>query len=788
MFRKALLALVGILVTAHAAPAMGADSGIRVTVVDAQGAMISDATAYLKSSTGDVRVVRSDDTGCAEFPNVPVGFYDLRVVAPSYSTATTAVELRYGESRLDIRAVLVKPLAQIGYVRARSTIDVQNRVLRRDAGLGRLSVTLADLLNTLGGAQVRLSSNGSLLGISLRGQDPSLTTTTFNGVSISGSQALRALDPDLMQSASINDQKESVDFRSLGTAPYPIYDAREMINGYAGRQVAGTVQGTSGKVGYAAATSVHGQQSALAGLSYADTSGMTYRHDGGYLNRSNSFKLAVPLSENVSLRAETMLRTSHEAPVPAFRSGPVPQGFGPGNVTDFNSSVVTTGIEATAGQWSLRGTLLNLNTADANDSRDRIVALQPIPELFHRETSVNAGSFSAVRPAFRHGVLNLNFGWSASHAHFAETFGTASLENQQSSVSRTQYLNVNLNTAHHGWSYGLDAGIERGLEPAPQSAAHAELEATWNRSSEEQYFGSVQLGTKLGPPRDIRPFDGAEVAEYDCSGNAITVNAPNDTPGVPVERGINLGYARNKALRSLSVQTYYRQYRDTLLTQALVDAYAIPASLQPLGYLNGLVAGFSSFGGCVKGASMPAVYFRQDIAGLGVDYFGADMIAAGHAGHRLTTQAVVGFHRAILRSSDPRLNSARSPYIVGRQLPYVAPLQASMTIDYLIGSRSEVLGNVLFFSGNNERNLPAYPQVTIGAVRRLSPTASLTVIASNALHSYTDVFASPRFAVPLSAYDGSKIFTVASPLQVPQFYAVLRFRVERIPRYSDQGH
>ena len=117
----------------------------------------------------------------------------------------------------------------------------------------------------------------------------------------------------------------------------------------------------------------------------------------------------------------------------------------------------------------------------------------------------------------------------------------------------------------------------------------------------------------------------------------------------------------------------------------------------------------------------------------------------------------------------------------------MAPLQASLTLDYLIGARSEILGNVLLLSGNNERNLPAYPQVTIGAVRRLSPTASLTVIASNALHSYTDVFASPRFAVPLSSYDGSKISTVASPLQLPQIYAVLRFRVERVPHYTDQG-
>ncbi|MDQ6925654.1 MAG: Plug domain-containing protein, partial [Candidatus Eremiobacteraeota bacterium] len=699
-------------------------------------------------------------------------------VATSYNAAVTSIEFRYGDKRLDVRAVLIKPLAHIGSVRSKSTINVQERVLRRDAGLGRLSVTLADLLNTLGGAQVRLSSNGSLIGISLRGQDPSLTTTTFNGVAISGAQSLRALDPDLLQSASINDHKDSVDFRSLGTAPYPIYDARDMVNGYAGRQLAGTVQGTTGKIGYAAATSVHGQQSALAGLVYEDTSGMTYRHDGGYLNRSNSFKLAAPLSENVSLRAEAMLRTSRQAPVPAFRSGPVPQGYGPGGTSDFNSSVVTTGVDATAGQWSLRGTILNLHTDDVADNRTRIVELQPIPELLRRQTSVTTASFSAVRPAFRHGVANFNFGWSASRSSFEDRFGSATPD-AQSSALRSQYFNVNVNTAHHGWSYALDAGFERMNEPTSQSGAHAELEATWNRTSEDQFFGTVKVGTKLGPPRDIRPFSPAQVAEYDCAGNTIIADAPNDTPGVPLEREINIGYARSKALHSFSFQTYYHQYRQTLLTQALVDAYATPRSLLPQGYLDDLAAGFSSFGGCTKGARAPAVYFRQDIAGLGV---------ATHSGRRFTMQGVLGLHRAILRSSDPRLNSQRSPYVVGRQLPYVAPVQASVTFDYLIGARSEILGNVLILSGNNDRNLPAYPLLTIGAVRQLSPTASLTVVASNVSRSYTDVFSSPRYAVPLSSYNGSKIFTIGSPLQLPQIYAVLRFRIERVPRYSDQGH
>jgi hypothetical protein len=614
VLRRALVALA--LVTAGMAPVPGicADSRIRVTVVDGQSVAVPGATACLKGGTGDIRVVRTDDEGVAEFPGVTVGFYELRIVATSYNAAIRSIEFRYGDERLDVRAVLVKALVHIGTVHSKSTIDVQNRVLRRDVGLGRLSVTLADLLNTLGGAQVRLSSNGSLIGISLRGQDPSLTTTTFNGVSISGAQALRALDPDLLQSASINDQKDSVDFRSLGTAPYPIYDGRDMVNGYAGRQLAGTLQGTSGKVGFAAATSIHGQQSALSGLVYEDTSGLTYRHDGGYLNRSYSFKLVDSLTENLSLRADAMLRTSHQTPVPAFRSGPIPQGYGPGSASDFNSSLVTTGVDATAGQWALRGTVLSLHTDTVDDNRSRIVDFQPIPELLRREISVNTASFSAVRPAFRHGVANFNFGWSASRSSFDDRFGPSA--NTQSSVLRSQYFNMNLNTAHHEWSYAIDAGYEHQSEPATQSAAHAELDATWNRSGEEQFFGSVRIGTKLGPPRDLRPLGPAQVAEYDCSGNTVTVDGPNDAAGAPLEREINLGYARTKALRSFSFQTYYHQYRQTILTQALIDAYALPSSVFPHGYLDGLIAGFASFGGCSKSASAPALYVCGDVGGL----------------------------------------------------------------------------------------------------------------------------------------------------------------------------
>ena len=165
MFRKALLALVAIV----------------LAVSRLRRAMRRLGNTRDRSSMRRAKLIRGSDrvsqelhrrcsrhsvrrNGVAEFPNVPVGFYDLRVSAAAYNAANAAVELRYGESRLDVRAVLIRPLHPNRLGSRRSTIDVQNRVLRRDAGLGRLSVTLADLLNTLGGAQVRLSSNGSLLG------------------------------------------------------------------------------------------------------------------------------------------------------------------------------------------------------------------------------------------------------------------------------------------------------------------------------------------------------------------------------------------------------------------------------------------------------------------------------------------------------------------------------------------------------------------------------------------------------------------------------------------------
>ena len=319
---------------------------------------------------------------------------------------------------------------------------------------------------------------------------------------------------------------------------------------------------------------------------------------------------------------------------------------------------------------------------------------------------MNSGVFRPFVLRFATAFVNFNFGWSSSHSHFEETFGTSAAVNAQSSSFRSQYFNMNLNTAHHGWSYGIDAGYERQPEPSLQSAVHAELEATWNRTSEEQYFGSMQV-ERRSARRATSALSTQRRSRIRLQRQYRYGQRTEIMPGVPDRARNQPGVCAQQGAALDFLQTYYRQYRDTLLTQALVGRIRDTRGSSAGSLSNSLVSGFSSFGGCAKGAADPAVYFRQDIAGLGVDYFGADMVAASHVGASLTTQAVLGFHRAILRSSDLRLDSRVLRTSSGASCRMLLPLQASLTMDYLIGSRSEILGNVLFLSGNNNRNFPA---------------------------------------------------------------------------------
>lgn len=771
-----LLAVALLGVASQAAPPSGA---LRVIVLDDHRAPLAGIPVFVRPSGGSDRVEETNERGIADFPGMQPGFYEVRVVAPAFDPLLATVEFAYEDRDRTLEVTLVPHLKTIANVHSR--VSAQWRDLRTDKGLGRLSVTLVDLLNTLGGADVRTGPDGSLIGVSLRGQDPSLTSTSFNGIALEGSVALGALDPDLLQSASVSDARDAVDFRSLGPAPYPIDDTRARVNGFSGREGIATVQGTSGHIGYAASGLLHDQGTVLNSSSFLDTSGLIYPHNGGYENHSVDVKIVPTFSDTFSGKIEYLGRTSERALLSTYRAGDIPEGYGPNNTTNYASGIATAELDASVGKWALRGTLLDLKSFDADDFRNRYSARLPTPSLFYDRSHITATSFSAGRALPRGGVLNLNFGWTATRTRADEPLGAAvgSLSTSEARLLQ-QYLSVNVNTSHHGWSYSLDSDYAQTQLPTVQMALRESLDVTWDKNSAIQWFGSFRAGTRIGPSEDVRPFDPPAAAQYDCNGRNIIAEAPNEGPAVPSEASASIGVTRNGSLGSVSAQAYYHGYRGMLLTQALVAAQALPVTTLPPDYLALLAAGFSTYGGCSAGPP-PTVYLQQDVVGVGVDYSGLEIVASRRFGSRLSTQASFGLHQAILRATNAPLASSLSPYIIGRQIPFVAPIQASASADYVVDPRTEILANVVLRSSNNDNALPGYALVSVGAVRALSPAASLTFIATNVSDQFVDIFSSPRYAVPLQTASGTPLLTVAAPLRQPDLYVLLRFHIERPP-------
>lgn len=752
-----------------------------MTVSDAHGAPIPDAAAYLRPAAGGIPYIATcDASGTAWFHHVRAGFYDLHVSARGYDSVNKTIDFAEADVAIKISVVLAPHLQTIASVKSR--VRAEERILRRDAGLGKISTSLVDLLNMAGGISVRVGRDGSLLGVSLHGEDPSLTSTSFNGVTLDGSAALRALDSDLLQTAAVSDAKESVDFTTLGPSPYPIYDAREMLNGFAGREFMATLQGTSGKVGVAGAMSMHGQESSLSGATYADTSGLAYRHTGGYRNVAGDAKLYAPLGENLSVHAEGMLRSSHTRPIPTFFSGALPQGFGPGIIDEFGSSIFTLSADGYAGQWSLHGTDLNLRESDTENALSRIVNGVPFPGLTRSPGGTSALSFSAVRPLRGGALLNLNFGSSHTRAQLLQFAGSFYGSVPQSTADfHSNYFSVNINRSTGPWSLSMDVDFAHEIRPISQNVLRQELDITRNGRSGQQIFGTFAWGSKLGPPLNVTGFDTPAAAQYDCANDAVIAGVPNDQPAAPHQLGATLGVSQSGGRSSISVEGYFHAYRGMTLTQAVVAGQSLPQSFFPPGYLQQLQQGFSAYGGCPPLAALPTVYVTQDVAGLGVNYAGIDIVGGHRFGSRLSTQLSLGYHRATLISGDARVQSALSPYIVGHQVPLVAPLQASFTADYRIGNRSELLANVTAFSNNNDHNLHSYAKVTIGGVQQLSAVTSLTFIATNVSHAFVGNFSTPALAFPFVSATGRVLPTIGSPLQQPDIYAALRFRIERAP-------
>lgn len=559
-------------------------ASLTIRVTNDQRSPIANAQVALLSGDVPVDVLRTDARGNATFENVLPGDYDATVLASGYPEQHFLVRLQRGTVALVV-SVTVKQLATIANTHTRASVVSQT--INRDARSAFLFQDLASMLNDLGNASVSVSSNGSLLGVSLEGKDPSLTRYEFNGVSIPGSSAISALNPDLLSSAYIDDQRNSLDFGSLSASSYPIYELDDLIGGYGGSNLHASVQNTAGVTSYAAAYDVHSQNSILNGVVYPDTSGFSYRHEGGYGRRGIQALLSVPINSEWQVQLQDLSSKSLTLPILTVQTGDLPSGYGPKRVEESHASnLLFYSANGNVGSWFISAKGLALDGKHTADYLGQFVGGIPAPNESSDGVAVHSFNVFAMR-SLGGGTLNLNLSTAESHTFLTTVADAASTEEQNNGVSQLTAI-YNFTRPRLVGSLSSQIQEQRGTQQANAWSASGQL--TWNPTQKTSWFASVIAGKEIGDPPSLRAFSLPQQATYDCTAHTITADAPSDVPSTPGHFGVRGGLTAYSSRWTFSGQIYNDNYRGMTITSALVDSRFEDIALSP-SYLAALQAG-----------------------------------------------------------------------------------------------------------------------------------------------------------------------------------------------------
>ncbi len=757
------------------------------------GAPVAGATVRI-SRYRDVSYERERTTnarGDVDFPSVPVGFLVVTALKEGYRAQSTTIDMVLGVKREVVVLYLAKPGSKPPAVRGklggfkeiadvRSRPSVRTEYYDANSAFAPLFHDLVGQMNSLGGADIHLSPSGGLGSVSLEGADPSMTSTTFDGVQVQSAAALDSIDADALQSASVNLTDSSLNLFSLNSTPTLQTDARLNAGGIGNDRASLQESGTAGQLGYAVEILGDAVRSPLDGQTYRDTSGFTYKHSGRFLGGFIGGALSIPIGKDTTLSVKHLRRVTRTLPLQALAPGPLLQGYGPFPVhsTDFGT-VDEVNIQSQLGSWQVGARYYNFLTSGVGDYTNAYVAGNPAPADTSSASNEGDFGFTAIRVSKHDQTLNIN--GTISHSNDFEANGFGGLQTTSVSSSRRADLFLDYNSyfgKKQAAYYELTGKFDRDLATGDVAS---KLGVYLKRQhGTTTLFGSLQGGTSLALVPEASPFSLPNQVQYNCSAATAVATAPNDVPSTPAGFELRAGVTRSYPNSSFSAQIYDRRYSGVTLSSALVPASLEPPGFVPPSVLSSILAGFATFGGC-GASSTPAVYFEQNISGATVDYRGLELGFGGHIGRLGMYQLLITDHQATLDSADPRLRGALSTYIPGAQLPGIPPLNASASVEFAVSSKVRALVNDTLVSSNNQYHLPAYGLLTGGLVGRLSRDTSFTIVATNLTHAYAAAYASSRYATGVPTVGGIDFQPLATPLTIPQLYIGVHFLATRQP-------
>ncbi len=597
--RRSLLALLLALVPV-AAQAQSDTGGITVSVVDAAtNAPISNARIFLSGVV--MASALTTRGGIVRYTDVPSGIYHVRVARAGYDVMSSNEFDVLGGKAVTLRFSLQPPLRKgnlrvIGAVTVRSTVQVSTNAITNDSPARRISGSLLDALDTLGGVSVNQSSNDpdSVVTISLNGHDESQTAVTVDGIPLSApgvAANLRGIATDLFTSATTSFAPTSaglggsVNFRTL--EPTQSWNSARLRKRRHLRslELSDLIDRQRRPLGIAVMHTSRGANNPLTFDNFEDESGLTYSHGGFSTLDGDMVKMRYRLGDSTSITGAFLTSNSAVSLLCTQDTTLLPCGFGPGNNL-YNRFALGYGTLASLiGNVGVTATAYSATSQEDLNEQNRVLAgtLDPFDSVTQRRT--NGYSFTASLPTGRH-TLSLSGNTFASSTVF-NPIVTETLFVVPSFTAINAHQLQLADVIKSSDKLALNANITSANTSGIGSSFLGGGGATWTPTTNDTVqfgaaYGSAQPGS-IAPQTLKRP----DAARFVCASGTTVVYGPPDPPQHQFSASYNAGWTHTWGNSQLTVDAY-RQSQLGQTISGLINAAGEPPGFLPGGYIDRL--------------------------------------------------------------------------------------------------------------------------------------------------------------------------------------------------------
>lgn len=771
----AALALVGMVAGFVPNPvrAAGPMGSLTVHIVDAAGKPIWLARVTVTGP--ETRKAVSTRNGDAAFVALPAGTYQFTVDRFGYVSAPSKSIAIPDGRRLDVNVSLnAKRLKQIAIVAAKNATSASTET-KADGTQAELDDSILASVGLLPG--VTIDPTGAA---SIRGNDPSQTTFTVNGVPVSlpGSRQNSALfNADIFSSASVTPGAGgggTIGFttRSPSLAWQGVVRAVAASNH--GKDLAVQEAGTIGQIGVSYSHARNVLSDPLDGLSYRDASGLFYAHDASAAVDGDALQLRYEFSPSNTLLGNLVALDSSIPFVCREWTGAVPCGYGPANLE--RQSVLTLQLKDSAqiGGSTVDLTVYANHVRDAFDQSGYYVAgiNQPSTSFTDsHQTGVIASAALHFGDSF---ALPLTIQTASTRTNTGgEAFGPVlpSVLARSSSTSATTTLTM-VNRPRFSLStlLGLRSNA---VDGSTTSRANGSLDARYTIGQHDSLGASYSPGNLSGPTAQFAGVSPAAQLQFVCSSNVGLGSGPTSASPDATQSSGSFGWNHNALAWSMNLQLY-RSVQSHAPVSATVGALALDPALFGAGYVDQAQQAARAACGDARTISLNDLNFNVTGIAERVIYTGGAFSVSARFGG-LRADASYSRTSAVAFGRDPLLFGPHSTITAGRQLPNVAPVSGDLRIQSPIGLNLIALIAAHANASNNRYNLPGYVTLDAGVLAQL-PRGLLSITMTNVGNVHPGPFSTTDGAVPLPM-SGGLFPTIAQPLSPRTIRIGYRFHI-----------